>query len=307
MPDNYSIQTPTFYQIMKRTEFIQKSFQGLLGLTLLETISTNAFGAENLTVQQIIDTILKNYQGEPIKNTNDTIKAGSADLVVTGVVTTMFPTVELIKKAHDIGANFLIVHEPTYYNGSDNKTLVANNTQVQLKEELLQKLNMCIWRFHDYAHAMRPDFVSYGVAKSVDWLKYYETGSPILNIPETSLKDIIKTFKKGLKISHLRYIGKDDKPCKKVALLPGAWGGSRQMSVLLQHKPDVIIVGEAVEWETVEFVRDCQSLGQEAAMIVLGHSVSEEPGMVYFAEWLKTKIPDLKVTHIASNDPFKWD
>lgn len=292
---------------MKRNEFLHKSFQGLLSLSLLEAISTQAMAADKLTVQQIIDTILKNYAGEPIKNTNDTIKAGSTDLVVTGVVTTMFPTVEVIKKAHDIGANFLIVHEPTYYNGSDNKTLVANNTQVQLKEELLQKLNMTIWRFHDYAHAMRPDFVSYGVARSVDWLKYYEMNTPILNIPETSLKSIVQTFKKGLHIKHLRYIGNEDKLCKKVALLPGAWGGSRQMSTLVNQKPDVIIVGEAVEWETVEFVRDCQSLGHEAAMIVLGHSVSEEPGMLYFSEWLRTKIPDLKVTHIPSNDPFKWD
>ncbi|MBA4851269.1 Nif3-like dinuclear metal center hexameric protein [Emticicia sp. BO119] len=291
---------------MKRTEFIQKSFQGLLGLALLEAVSTNVFGAEKLTVQQIIDTILKNYAGEPIKNTNDTIKAGSADMVVTGIVTTMFPTVEVIRKAHDIGANFLIVHEPTYYNGSDNKTLVANNTQVQLKEELLQKLNMTIWRFHDYAHAMRPDFVSYGVVRSVGWTPYYEN-SPILNIPETSLKSLIQLFKKGLKINHIRYIGNTDKPCKKVALLPGAWGGSRQMSTLVNQKPDVIIVGEAVEWETVEFIRDCQSLGHESALIILGHSVSEEPGMVYFAEWLGKKIPDLKVTHIPSNDPFKWD
>lgn len=292
---------------MKRTEFIQKSFQTLLGLTLLETIATQAMAADKLTVQQIIDTILKDYQGQPIKNTNDTIKAGNTDMVVTGVVTTMFPTIEVIRKAHNIGANFLIVHEPTYYNGSDNKTLVENNTQVKLKEELLQQLNMTIWRFHDYAHAMRPDFVSYGVVRSVGWEKYYDMNSNILNIPETSVKDIVKLFKKGLHINHLRYIGKEDKPCKKVALLPGAWGGSRQMSTLVNQKPDVIIVGEAVEWETVEFIRDCQTLGHESALIILGHSVSEEPGMLYFSEWLRNKIPDLKITHIPSNDPFKWD
>jgi putative NIF3 family GTP cyclohydrolase 1 type 2 len=292
---------------MKRTEFLQKSFQSLLGLALLETISTKTMAADKLTVQQIIDTILKDYPGQPIRNTNDTIKAGSPDMVVTGVVTTMFPTVEVIRKAHTIGANFLIVHEPTYYNGSDNKTLVENNTQVKLKEELLQQLNITIWRFHDYAHAMRPDFVSYGVVRSVGWEKYYDMNSNILNIPETTVKDIVKLFKKGLHINHLRYIGKADKLCKKVALLPGAWGGSRQMSTLVNQKPDVIIVGEAVEWETVEFIRDCQNLGHESALIILGHSVSEEPGMLYFSEWLRKKIPDLKVTHIPSNDPFQWD
>jgi hypothetical protein len=28
--------------------------------------------------------------------------------------------------------------------------------------------------------------------------------------------------------------------------------------------------------------------------------------MEYFADWLQPKLSDLKVTHIASGDPFKW-
>jgi putative NIF3 family GTP cyclohydrolase 1 type 2 len=291
---------------MNRFEFLQTSLKGMAGLALWTALPASAFGAKALTVQNLIDIILKDYHGEPIPNTNDTIKAGRADMIVSGVVTTMFPTVEVIRKAQGLGVNFIIAHEPTYYNGSDNKTWIADNGQVKLKEELLDTNKLCIWRFHDYCHAMRPDFVMYGVIRNVGWLSYYDMKSPVLTIPETPLKTIIETFKKGLKIDHIRFIGNEDKKCTKVALLPGAWGGQRQMSILNEHKPDVIIVGEAVEWETIEFVRDSQKLGHPAAIVVLGHSVSEEPGMAYFAEWLRPKISGIKVTHVPSNDPFQW-
>jgi putative NIF3 family GTP cyclohydrolase 1 type 2 len=53
-------------------------------------------------------------------------------------------------------------------------------------------------------------------------------------------------------------------------------------------------------------MRDTNLLGEKRALIVLGHNVSEEPGMEYFVEWLQPKLPQVKITHIASGDPFTW-
>ncbi|MFI5188473.1 MAG: Nif3-like dinuclear metal center hexameric protein, partial [Chitinophagales bacterium] len=92
--------------------------------------------------------------------------------------------------------------------------------------------------------------------------------------------------------------------CEKIALLPGAWGGQNQISLAEKEKPDLIIVGEVHEWETAEYIRDARSLGSKISLIVLGHSVSEEPGMEWMVEWLQPKLEGLKITHIASNNPF---
>src|SRR5215831_10022891 len=51
------------------------------------------------SVQDIIDIILKEIPGAPFKQTVDTIKSGSADAKVSGIVTTMFATVDVIKRA----------------------------------------------------------------------------------------------------------------------------------------------------------------------------------------------------------------
>jgi hypothetical protein len=60
------------------------------------------------------------------------------------------------------------------------------------------------------------------------------------------------------------------------------------------------------EWETAEYIRDARLMGSKTSLIVLSHSVSEEPGMEYLVEWLQPKVPGLKITHIASNSPFIW-
>ena len=97
-----------------------------------------------------------------------------------------------------------------------------------------------------------------------------------------------------------------EQSCERIAISPGAAGGQRQISLLEKEKPDVLIVGEVHEWETAEYIRDARLLGSKTSLIILGHSVSEEPGMQFLVEWLQPKIPGMKITHIASGDPFTW-
>jgi len=104
------------------------------------------------TVQQIIDLILKSIPGAPFKTTVDTIKAGSADTTVTGIVTTMFATNAVIEKAAAAGANFIIAHEPTFYNHTDETNWLENDPVFEHKRDLLKKHNMVVWRFNGCAY-----------------------------------------------------------------------------------------------------------------------------------------------------------
>jgi len=218
----------------------------------------------------------------------------------------MFPTVNVIKKAINLNANFIIAHEPSFYNHTDDTNWVPGNSVLKQKLELLQKNNIAIWRFHDYWHRHRPDGVGYGVLKKAGWLKYYKAGESLVVIPPATLKNITQHLKSSLGIDHVRVIGDLSQQCSRIGLIPGAAGGQMQVSFVEKEKPDVLIVGEVHEWETAEYIRDAQSLGAKTALIVLGHAVSEEPGMEYLVEWLQPKLGGLKVTNIPSNSPFTW-
>ncbi|HEV8282816.1 MAG TPA: Nif3-like dinuclear metal center hexameric protein [Chitinophagaceae bacterium] len=290
---------------LNRRKFIETGMKAVGSAALLTIPATHLFAAnKEYTIQDVIDLTLKEIPGTPFKQTVDTLKSGSADQKVTGIVTTMFATIEVIKKAAALNANFIIAHEPTFYNHTDDINWVENNMVVKLKQELLKQHNIAVWRFHDYWHAYRPDGISYGVLKKANWLQYNKNADISFKIPATSLKYIVEHLKTSLGIAQVRVIGDLSQSCSTIALLPGAWGGQKQIATVEKEKPDVLIVGEVHEWETAEYIRDARMLGSKTSLIVLSHSVSEEPGMEWLVEWLQPKLQGIKVKHIASNNPF---
>jgi putative NIF3 family GTP cyclohydrolase 1 type 2 len=258
------------------------------------------------TVGDIMDLVTKDIPGAPFAQTVDTLKSGHRDKVVTGIITTMFATVDIIQQAIKARANFIIAHEPTFYNHTDDLNWVSPNHIVQQKKDLLEKNGITVWRLHDYLHSFVPDSVHYGVAKKAGWEAYYQPGKAVLKLPAITLGNLANQLKKKLDIAHLRVIGQLDQLCSTVALLPGAAGGQAHISMVEKEKPDVLVVGEVHEWETAEYIRDTRLLGEKTALIVLGHSVSEEPGLQWLKEWLQPRLSGLTVKHIASGNPFTW-
>jgi putative NIF3 family GTP cyclohydrolase 1 type 2 len=305
------LELPSHGQPVERRVFISTTLKAagasaILAVPGISMAMAAKTEVKSYTVQDVINIILKEIPGAPFYKTVDTLKSGSADQQVSGIVSTMFATVKVIEQAAKLNANFIIAHEPTFYNHTDDTNWVQNSSIVKQKQELLKKYNMAVWRFHDYWHSYRPDGIRTGFLKSVGWLSYYQPGKQVMQIPAKSLKDLAAHLKATLNIAHVRVIGDLAQPCQRIALLPGASGGQAQMSLAEKEKPDVLVVGEVHEWETAEYIRDARLLGSNIALIVLGHSVSEEAGMEWLVEWLQPKIREIKITHIASEDPFVW-
>lgn len=262
---------------------------------------------QKLSVQQVIDLIIKTIPGAPFPETVDTVKAGSSDQQVTGIVTTTFATVEVIEKTAGLGANFIIVHEPTFYNHLDETDWLEQDEVYRYKKDLLNKHNIAVWRFHDYWHSHRPDGVQMGVLTALGWDKYVNKDTlHMITLPATPLEEIVTHVKAKLGIPMVRVMGEPSQVCQRVALLPGAPGGRRQITAVQKEKPDLLICGELSEWETSEYVRDALQMGQKLALIILGHAVSEEPGMQWLVQWLQPKLPDTKITHVPAQNSFTW-
>jgi putative NIF3 family GTP cyclohydrolase 1 type 2 len=223
------------------TRILSTSFAGgiLLGNNL--SILARPLSTNDLTIQNVIDLILKTIPGAPFDKTVDTIKSGSADQKVKGIVTTMFSTIEVIKKTAELGANFIIAHEPTFYNHQDETDWLKDNDVYQFKHQLLDKHKITVWRFHDYWHSHRPDGILTGVLKILGWENYADKEKPyLINIPPSSLKEIVNLTKKKFNIDFVRVIGKPEQVCSKIVVFPGAAGGKRQIETLNKDKPGFI-------------------------------------------------------------------
>ena len=271
----------------------------VLSSPLISLAANHAKTPESYTVKQIIDMFMKQVPGAPFPNTVDTLKSGSPDTVVTGVVTTTFATIDVIRKAIGLGANFIIAHEPTFYNHLDATDWIKDDDVLQYKMDLLNKHGIAVWRNHDTIHQLKPDGVTKGVLEQLEWQQYTGKDIPnILTFPQTRLKDLVAHAKDKLDIEKVRFIGDPNQSCTKILFMPGAPGGTRQIQGIGKIKPDVLFCGEIAEWETAEYVRDARAKGDNISLVVLGHIASEEPGSAFMLQWLKDNVPSVKATHI---------
>ena len=93
-------------KVYRRRDFlgniVKAGTAGLLVSPVIQKIPPERF----LTVSEVINLILKEVPGGKLQETVDTIKSGSGDQVVTGIVTTMFATVKVIEEAARIESQF---------------------------------------------------------------------------------------------------------------------------------------------------------------------------------------------------------
>jgi putative NIF3 family GTP cyclohydrolase 1 type 2 len=285
-----------------------KNLVGTSMLVSLPGMSYSEKQSQATTVKQVIDIILKEIPNAPFPKTVDELRSGTMDQVVTGIVTTMFPTLEVIEKTAKAGANFIIAHETPFYNNQDETDWLKDDDAYKYKIELLNKHKIAIWRFHDYWHSHKPDGIIMGNLIKLGWEKHYDPNNQrILSLPSTmSLRSIVALVKERLVIPSVRVVGNLDQNCTTVYMAFGYMDSKRQIAAIQEFKPDVILSGETREWETVERIRDGMLMGQKTSLVVLSHSVSEEAGMEYAAKWLRAKLPGIKITHLPSGNPFTF-
>ena len=128
-------------------------------LTVFIDLSSTAFPQQmtSLTAEQIIARIQKETRVPWTGQTVDVFKTGDPETPVTGIVTTMFATMDILKQAVAKGCNLIITHEPTFYNHLDDTVaLVRTHDPVYAeKRKYIEDHNLVIWRFHDHIHMMK--------------------------------------------------------------------------------------------------------------------------------------------------------
>jgi putative NIF3 family GTP cyclohydrolase 1 type 2 len=251
------------------------------------------------------------YAEAPPTDTVDTLKGGDPSTPVTGIATTFLDTMEVLREAVKRGDNLIISHEPTFYNHRDETKDFVNDPVYKEKMAYIVEHHLAVYRLHDQIHAdPKGDHILEGVYKAFGWEKLphpaFPHGEYFVTIPATTLGELAKSLKERFHAETLRVEGDPSLSITHVALIPGAAGLKEQVTALNAPEVELLIAGEASEWETVEYVRDAVAQGRHKAMILLGHEVSEEPGMEQCAIELRELFPGMRVDHIVAGQPM-WN
>jgi putative NIF3 family GTP cyclohydrolase 1 type 2 len=238
--------------------------------------------------------------------TVDTFKAGNPDVPVTGIAVTMMATMDVLQRAASEGKNFVITHEPTFYNHLDVPEGMAESDPVwKEKRDFIEKHGMVVWRFHDHWHMRKPDGILAGMVRAMGWEKYQQEENPYLfTMPERTLEALAAEVARRLNSPVVRVVGEPGMKVTRIAFSPGSAGFVRETHALEMDNVEVLLVGETREWETVEYAADAVSEGKKKALIVIGHIPSEQAGMEECARWLKTFVKGVPIEFVAAKQPF---
>jgi putative NIF3 family GTP cyclohydrolase 1 type 2 len=145
------------------------------------------------------------------------------------------------------------------------------------------------------------------MVEKLGWSKNQTDSSMIrFKFDKQTLSAFINRLKLTFPGSSIRVIGNPDMIVKNVAFSAGAPGADAHRILLQDKNVDVLVAGEAPEWETYQYAYDAQLQGKNKAVIFLGHAVSEAAGMSYCARWLKGFLPkDINIRYIESESSYK--
>jgi putative NIF3 family GTP cyclohydrolase 1 type 2 len=277
------------------------------GGALLSTVAMGqTLPSGRLTVGEVVQRI-KQHVGIPWREkTVDNLLTGEADMLVTGIASTMMATLDVVERAAAARKNMIITHETPFYLHQDQTDDIKDDPTLLYKLDFCKKHDIALFHFHDHWHARHPDGIAEGMVKQLGWEK--NVGDP--NDPKKLTFDGISLAQLSQHIQHklngrtIRVLGD---PALSVHNVRTSWGFvSREPGIKIISQPDVdvLICGETREWELVEYVQDSITAGNRKGLIVVGHVLSEQGGMILCADWLKSFINEVPVAFVPASEPF---
>ena len=298
---------------VSRRDFVRLSAAGAVASPFV--LDPSVLEAAAPTAQEVVDRIRKTL-GVPWKaDTVDTFKAGDPSTVVTGIVTTSLATVDVLRRAVKAGANMVITSGPTFYSRTDSPTPPAGRGRgaaaapaadpvFAAKSEFIRNNRLVVWRLSDHWRLRTPEPFAQGIVDALGWTKHSRGSTPAhVRVPAVVLEALVADVKVKLGArGGMRIIGNPRARLQTIAVLPG----TVPIQAALTHLPlvDAIIAGEIREWESSEYARDTITAGRDKALILIGRTLSEDPGMNVCAQWLETIVPEAPVRWLAAGDPY---
>lgn len=261
---------------------------------------------------------IDSFTGKPIDDatSRDQVLYGATDQECTGIVTCIWPTVDIIRRAQDLGANFIISHEAIFWNHGDHQDVVGDTAAFKAKKELLDEWGGAVWRCHDYIHSRVPidqggalaDGIFYGLAAKLGWLDYRVSDDKGFcleyQIPEINATELARELVCKLGLNGTRIVGDPHARVRSVRVPMHVMGNgasdTHEICATDAKGNDCLVTMEFVDFTTSEYIRDAGMLGQNKCAITIGHFNLEEPGMEYMVRWLPTALgTDAVPAHFA--------
>ena len=273
-------------------------------------------------IDQMIDLSGNEWLGRKVDRVTDRDRVlwGDPGQECTGIVSTIYASVEVIEKAHELGCNLIVAHEALFWNHGDHTDWLKDNTAFQKKTKLLDEYKICVWRNHDHIHAgvrlgdVYRDGIMYGMSKMMGWNEYTLNKEDVMPnkylIPEISARDLSKQIIEKFRLDGVRFIGNPDATIQRVwatSHILGRGGDNEIISVVNDENINCLLVPEMVDFTVNQYIHDAGQLGEDKCIFALGHFNFEEIGMEWYADYIRKYVkPNVSVHFVQAGDYFSY-
>ncbi|MDD7280600.1 Nif3-like dinuclear metal center hexameric protein [Floccifex sp.] len=283
-----------------------------------------------MKINTMIENIKKYHKGYgTIDDTTsrDQVLFGNPDQECTGIVTTCWANVDVIRYTIEKGANFIICHEALFWNHGDHRDwLEESQNEVYLeKKKLLEDNNIVVWRNHDYIHSGIPyngdytDGIFVGLAKKMGWDHLID--NPINSFDDSLVcstayefnqevdpQDLAKQLIDTCNLNGIKLMGNEHAKIKKAAVLFHVFGDAKE-AIEKTDKSDIdcLLTMELIDFTYAEYIRDSGMLQKNRVALNMGHFNLEESGMEYMLTYLDEAIGEyVPAWFKQSGDNYKY-
>lgn len=275
-----------------------------------------------MDIKEVIEK-MKGYHkgGFDDETAKDKVLYGDIHQECTGIVTSTWASVDVIKEAAEKGANLIISHEALFWNRGDHTDwLTKNHNKTYLdKKKLLDDKGIVVWRDHDYVHSGIPqvdgtfvDGIFYGMFQELGWSEFSFDTDPmfaVIEIPETSVSDLTQEIIKKGNLNGARIYGKKDTCVRRIAIPYHILGAAQdEINYIDEHDIDMILAMEMVDFTLSEYIRDSNMLKKDKCMLSIGHFNLEEFGMKYMVRYIPEALgtDQIPCSFIQSGDMYEY-
>jgi putative NIF3 family GTP cyclohydrolase 1 type 2 len=284
---------------------------GIVTAAAIGALPAMAATSRRITVGSTIEAIRAGCAAEGITwntQTVDTLKAGNLDMVVSGIAATFISSLPVLRSAVAAGANLIVTHEPTFWNHADSIAEWRDDPVYQAKTAFIEEHGLAIFRFHDHWHQSHPEPMSAGTRTRLGWQDHLVAGGSGGGSEfearyvrkAIALSALVAELRIRLPSRSIRFIGRPETPISRIAF------GTHSLDSVVQGLAwaDVLIVPEVREFDSGAYVRDLLDTGAPKALIMIAHERGEEDGMELCTRWLRRHVHGVRVSFIASGEPF---
>ena len=237
---------------------------------------------------------------------------GDAAARVHGVVTCWSPTLSVLRRANELGANLICSHEALFFQKRWSVDAEARNVWFEEADDGMKPVNAArraeldrngaiVYRAHSNWD-LAPEI---GVLDAV--ITVLELGPPVARGAFTTLHDLApitvralaERVRDRLDTGAIRVTGAPERVVTRVGTLIGGLGQMfNAPEELARLGAEAVIAGECLAYT----LHNAEELG--LALIEAGHCATENPGMRAMADYLAARLPDLPVHFLDTARPW---